>query len=615
VHATTKSTYSIDWYLLYVLFTFVLFFSTFFFSAIPALIYIPLGLAVLPISVHAFKKLREGILGTEFFLVIATAIALIGQQERAITIVLLIMLVAEYLAGLIERRTEDALESLIKLIPQQVLVKTDTGEQIVPTSQVHPGMQVIITTGGALPVDGVITTGNAEINESSLTGESAVKYKQSGDIVYAGTFVESGSITVRVEKVGESTFFGALRTQILQAEESQARVSVLADRVAAWLVPALLLFIVVTWVLTGDINLVVTLLVFGSPVELTLITPLAVLAGVVAAFRQGILVKGGRALEQLAYADTYVFDKTGTLTAGTPVVVHIESTAENYSTKDVLKIAAIAQKRSGHVLGKAIQAQAAHEHMSIPDPDEYTSLAGYGIEITYQGIKYRVGNRHFIEAPEHGGLSLEHIPMPAEYANYTILYVADVQHVLGMILISDALRPEAQQVIAYLMQAGIRVFLLSGDRKSVVKYTARLLGITYAYGELFPDNKLEIIKQLQEQGSLVAMVGDGINDAPALQQASVGIALGAMGMEPAIYAADVVLMTNNLEKIVFLQKLSKAVLKTIWNNIIFGFLVVHIVGIVFAFWGLISPVQAALLHGICDWILLVNSARLIRFKA
>lgn len=572
-----------------------------------------LALAFIPIFINAVNQLREKRIGSEIFLVFATIVAFIGNQEHAIATVLLIMLFAEYLADIIKDRTESAIKSLVKLIPTDVIVKTATSERVVPIEQVTIGMHVLVKTGRRIPVDGTIVNGSANINEAALTGESVLQQKTEGQMVYAGTFVAEGSIVVRAEKIAENTLFGKITALVLQAQASRAKIATFADTFAAILVPTLLCAIGIVWLVTRDTSLVTTLLVFGSPLELTLITPLAVLAGTAAAFKHGILVKGGLSLEFLSKVDTIVFDKTGTVTLGDPVVIGVELFNNAYSERDILQIAAIAEKRSDHVLAKAVLKKATELAIEVPDPDTYISEAGHGVEITYKGKKYFLGNAHYIQAPEHANITF--VESATESSLYSSFYLASAEEGLcARILMADEIRKDAKSTIDELRELGIQnIMLLSGDKQSITSQVGNQLGVQ-AYGGLFPDEKIAKIQQLQKAGHAVAMVGDGINDAPALKQAQVGIALGAMGMEPAIEAADIVLMTNDLQKIVFVLALAKRTLRIIKQNIIIGFLLIHAIGMTMAFLKLVSPVQAALFHAVPDLAILFNSARLINFR-
>ena len=305
-----------------------------------------------------------------------------------------------------------------------------------------------------------------------------------------------------------------------------------------------MLFCIGAWLYTRDLSVVITLLIFGSPLELALVTPLTFLAAIVAAFRRGILIKSQAALEYLAYADTIVFDKTGTLTLGSPEVVSIVSLNDRFSEDDLVLIAAIAEKRSAHSVAKAITDYAQHRSLVVPDPDSYVSFTGHGITITYDDKQYMVGNRHFMEAEEHGNMA---IPCAStQFEHMTTFYVATEGSVIGEICLADRIRPDAASTISCLKESVCdRIFLLSGDKQGVAENVGKELGITFVYGQVMPAEKLIILKKMQQEGHTVVMVGDGINDAPALKQADVGIAMGGMGMEPAIAAADIVLMSSH----------------------------------------------------------------------
>lgn len=579
------------------------------------LIYIPLVLAFIPVLIDAIQDLRNRKISTEIFLVFATIVSLVGSEQRAITLVLLIMIIAKYIEHFIEQRTDSAIESLVKLIPTDVIIEQGSRELVIPYEQLTNGMHVIVKTGNRIPADGIIIKGSGAINESFLTGESIPQEKQRSDIVYAGSFVEAGSIVFQVTGIGHTTLFGKISTMLEQAEKNRAQIAIIADKVAAIFIPTLMIFILFAWVITQDMNLIITLLVFGTPLELTLVTPIAMIAGSVAAFRSGILIKGGITLEQFSYVDTVIFDKTGTLTIGEPKVIDVGA-APGYTEQEVIALAAIIEKRSGHVLAKAILEKAREENITIPDPETYESITGHGLTITYQNKRYLLGSKHFIQAQEHGNIHISPEMLCRDHeSSHTSFYLCNQTELCGRICVTDTIRPDAQQTIQELRDSGIsKIILLSGDKQNVADAVAQSLGITTAYGEISPAQKLGIIENIQRDGHCVAMIGDGINDAPALKQANVGIAMGAMGMEPAIEAADVVLMANDLRGIIFVRKLSQKTIRLIMQNIFVGFALVHIFGIVLALFHAITPIQAAFSHALSDVFILLNSARLMNFK-
>lgn len=576
---------------------------------------VPIALAWLPMVVQAFAQLRKKQIGNEFFLVFATIIAVIGKQEHAIMIVLLIMLIAHYIELLIEKKTGQALEQLINLIPSTVILFDHGTERPIELSKVNPGMHLLVKTGGRIPVDGTIISGQASINEAALTGESMLKEKGMSDQVFAGTFIQAGSIVVQVDRVRQDTLFGKMVRLLEQADKKKARISIITEWISFLLAPALLIFIILVWLITGNFDLVITLFIFGSPLELSLVTPLTVLAASVAAFRHGILVKNGLALEHFAHIDTIIFDKTGTLTLGEPVVTQVISFDPAYRHDDILRLAGIAERRSDHVVAKAILRKAAQMNLEIPQPQSFSSLVGHGVHITFDNTDYYFGNRHFIQAPEHGNSILPATDTHAGTA-YSLFYLATGGKTIGCIAMSDSIRPDAQATITHLAKTGIKEMLVvSGDRQEIADEIGAQLGINRCYGNVFPDEKIAILDRLQKSGKTVAMVGDGINDVAALKQAHVGIAMGAMGMEPAIEAADIVLMTNELKNIYFIRLLSMKTFRIIKQNLLFGFLLLHLLGLIMTLLHWVNPIQAALLHSISDILILVNASRLIAFKA
>lgn len=603
------------WHLMYIVVVFVLYLMTMLAFLPPVFMHVSLLMAFFPISYVAVQKLRDRKIGTEFFLTIATIISLVGNQEKSMNLVLLIMLIAEYLEDLIAARTHEEIKSLINLIPKKILIKHGDTEKSVEIDEVSKGDLVIVKTGYRIPVDGVIVQGSAGINEASLTGESALQERKMSQQVFAGTFVESGSIVIKTEKVGDDTFFGKIVLLVQSTDSKKAKISLITDKIALYLVPIMLILIAATWFFTHNLGLVTTLLVFGSPLELTLITPLAILSGIMAAFRNGILVKGGLVLEKFYSTDTIIFDKTGTLTMGTPKIIKIKSFDQQYDEKKLLTIAAIAEKRSDHIWAKAILAKAQQEGIVITDPEDYKSLSGHGVEITYDNQRWFLGNRHFIESPEHGNAQSGLFEQDTKDAAYSSFYIAASGRLYGAIYIADTVREDAADTIAKLKDLGLKnIILLSGDKDSVAKNIASVLNIPQAYGEVFPDQKLLMITNLQQKNHIVAMVGDGINDAPALKCADVGIAMGAMAMEPAIEAADIVLITNNLSKIVFVYALSKEIFNVVKQNLLIGFTLIHGMGLLLTFLGYVDPFRAALFHAFSDVIILINSVKLIRFK-
>ncbi len=567
---------------------------------------------------EAIIKLSKKLIGTEFFVVIATFFALVNHEEQALMIIYLIILFVHYIELLIEDQTTSSLESLLKLAPSTALLVENGKEYEVPLTSLTIGMTVLVKTGMAVPVDGKVVSGLALVNQAALTGESMLQEKSAGLPVYATSYLESGSLYVHVEKIEEDTVFGKMTQLLMRAHQDKASIETITTRIALFFTPLILIIIAVVWFLTYDSSLVMTLLVFGSPLELSLVTPITLLSGTIAAFKQGVLIKSARALEQLASLDTLIFDKTGTLTSGKPAIIAIIPYQNTCTEKELLRLCAIGQRYSDHAFAESIIKQAEQESLVVSYPEWYESLAGHGVAFLFEGVLYHSGNRHYLESSEHCS-----VVFPQEWsalATYeqsaSILFLAAGKQVLGFLALADTVRPEAAEIVAQLKGLGVREFvMLSGDKSSVVERVAQSVGITKAYGNVFPDQKFAFLQKMQTKGHKVAMVGDGINDALALKQADVGIALGGLGIEPAIDAAAIVLMTNNVKNIPFIFALSKKIKTTIYQNLLIGFLGVHSIGfIISAVTGWITPVTAALLHGTTDILILFNSARLIWFK-
>lgn len=609
------------WYLSYVLLIIIFFLSTFFKILPDQFQLVPLTMAFAYILINAIKDILHKKFGSDLFFIIATIVALIGGERQAITIVLIILMISKYFEQIVEDRTESAIESLMGLIPTDVLVVENKQEKYIPIAQVVPGMHIIVKTGSQIPVDGIIIDGTASINEASLTGESVPKEKSSKELVFAGTFIESGSIIIEAKKIGQNTMFGKISLLLEKVNKHKAKITQFASKAAFFFTIFIIIFILIVWFITKDFSLIVTLLIFGSPLELLLATPLSMLGAIAAAYYNGILIKNGAAIETFSEVDTIVFDKTGTLTIGQPKIISITVFDTDLSKQDILKLAAIAEKRAGHVLAKAILDKAKEENIIIPDPDSYISVTGHGIEITYNKMRYLLGNRHFIEEPEHGNIPVhefEHCKdqnIQRDESPHTTFYLACGNKLCGAICAADEIRKEAKDTIEQLKKQGVsEIILLSGDKKETVQKIAKILNISKAYGEVFPEEKLKIINQLQNEHHIVAMIGDGINDAPALKHASIGIAMGAMGMEPAIEAADIVLMNNDIRKIALLHKLAKKTMLTIKQNLIFGFIIAHLIGMILGLLRILNPIQAAFFHGISDLIIIINAARIIKFR-
>lgn len=556
-----------------------------------------------------FELIREKKIGTEVFVTIATVIAMIGKEYVAGAVLMTIILIAEFIADLNTDRARASIKALIGSVPQSATVRLNDQEVTVPIVELKVGDIVLVRAGEKVPVDGVVVSGEGAVNESPITGESMPQEKAVGSSVLAGTIAESGALDIRTEKIGEDTMFSLIIALVEQAEEEQAKVQKLADKVASWLIPVVLVFLLGVYLVTHDLRKVVTLLIFTSPAELGLATPLVMIAAVARAARHGILVKGGIYLELLAKATVVVFDKTGTLTEGQPSVAAVEATDRSLDNKLLLQLAASADRRSAHPLAKAVVERARQEGLNLWEPSHFEMIRGRGVSATVEGKRVLVGNETLLHENQ-----VSVVRGTSDFMGTTV-YVAVNGVFCGRIQIVDQIRPGAKAALSRLKALGVkRSVMLTGDSTRTALQVGAELGIDDIRGDLLPEDKVKAVADLKKNGEVVVMVGDGVNDAPALATADVGIAMGARGTQAAIEAADVALMTDDLSKISLARSLARRAYRTIQENLFVGVGVVHVLGITAALLGWIGPIQAALLHLSPDILVFVNSVKLVRVK-
>jgi heavy metal translocating P-type ATPase len=393
------------------------------------------------------------------------------------------------------------------------------------------------------------------------------------------------------------------------AESQQAPIEKLTDKIASWLIPVVFLFVGAVYFFTRDVRLVIALLIFTSPAELGLATPLVTIAAIARAAREGILIKGGKYLEELAKVSTIVFDKTGTLTVGSPTVNKIDVINKDFTENELIKFAATTDRRSAHPLAKSILTYADNLKVIYREPENFEVIKGRGIKAKVDGKAVLLGNKSFMEENK-----ITNIPA-FENLTDTAIYLSTDNKLAGIFYVSDAIREGAKEMITGLRKSGVKhIVMLTGDNAETAKHVSEQIGITDFRANLLPEDKINTIKELQKDKSKVAMVGDGINDAPALVQANIGIAMGAAGTEAAMEAADIVLMQDRLDKIARARAISKRAFKTIKENIIVGVGVVHITGIILVLLRIIGPVEAAAIHLVPDTLVFINSIKLLRVK-
>lgn len=578
---------------------------------------VPLSVLLIAVAIGLYPLVRDGVLellrhrkiGTEIFVSIATLVAVSGGEYVAASVLMTIILIAELVADLNTDRARASIKALVGAAPRTALVRTPDGEQQMAVEQLTPGTIVLVRAGEKIPVDGTVAAGTAAVNESSITGESIPLDKSVGASVLAGTVVESGAIDVNTEKVGPDTMFARIVALVEQADSEAAPVQKLADRVASWLIPVVFIFLISVFVVTRDVRKIVALLIFTSPAELGLATPMVMIAAIARAARHGILVKGGLYLELLAKVDAMVFDKTGTLTYGEPRVVAVLVHDAAFSEESVLRYAAAVDRRSAHPLAKAIVSAAHERGIAVPDVEEFRTIHGRGVTALVEAREVLVGNQALMD--EHAVARSRETEMPGG----TVVHVAVNGAVAGSVYFADHTRPGAAEALRRLRATGVkRLVMLTGDNFESARRVGEELGITDVRAHLLPEDKIAAVEALRREGHVVAMVGDGVNDAPALARADVGIAMGARGTQAAIEAADIALMTDDLGKIVLARTLARRAYRTIQENLLFGVGVVHVLGITAALAGWIGPIQAALLHLGPDVLVFFNSVKLLRVR-
>jgi Cd2+/Zn2+-exporting ATPase/Cu+-exporting ATPase len=552
-----------------------------------------------PIFKEAFEALRERRMTMELSMTIALVAALTIGEAFTAAVIVLFVLIAEALEHMTVGRGRRAIRDLLDLLPRTVAVRRADGVVDVSAKAVAVGDVVVVRPGARVPVDGVVESGHSFVDQSAITGESLATEKVPGAAVFAGTINQSGALDVRTIGIGRDTTFAKIVQAVEHAHESRAPIQKTADRLAGYLVYFALGAAILTFVLTRDARSTISVIIVAGACGVAAGTPLAILGAVGRAARHGAIVKGGIYVEVLGTVDTIVLDKTGTLTLGDPQVVALHP-AEGIGAARLLEAAATAELPSEHPLGKAILRRARADGITPLDPDRFAYTPGQGIVCWRGGETIVVGNRGLLER--------EGVALPPVDSASTVLVARDGQF-LGALEVADVIRPEAAKAIEAIRRMGMRSTLLTGDALSVAREVGSRLGVDEVFASLLPEQKLERVRELQRAGKLVAMVGDGINDAPALAQANVGIAMGS-GTDVARESADVVLLGNDLLKLVETLRIARRCRGIIRQNFV-GTLVVDGLGIALAGFGFLNPLLAAFIHVSSELLFILNSTRLL----
>ena len=569
-------------------------------------------LLAIPILVHAVRHLSHGHMHMDELVALAVIAALAASDYKAAATVAFFLL----LANLIETRTalgaRASIESLVRLTPTKAHRMSAGGaEEEVDPRELRPGDVVRVRPGDNIPADGEVVSGQSSVNQAHVTGESLPVDKAVGDEVFSGTNNLAGAIDVKVTRAGEDTTLGKVKKLILAAEGTRIPIMRLIDRYAAWYTPTILMLTGTVLLFTADMDRAVTMLIVACPCALILAVPTAMVAALSCAARLGIYVKDVSNIEMAKDLSAFVFDKTGTLTTGQLSVTRMMP-APGVDGAELLAAAASAEHLSRHPVARAVVAVAEKARVAIDDPKDFQELSGRGVRAHVDGQTVLVGRRSWLE---EAGVGFEAMAGEefTEPEGLSTLYVSRDGVLLGWIGLEDRTREEARQAMNELGEMGIRQrVMVTGDRWSVARRVAREMGCTEVQAEVLPADKLELVAALKEQGHRVAVVGDGVNDAPALAAGDLSIAMGAAGSDVAINSATVVLMNNDLRRLPFLVRLSRKAIRVVHQNLLFG--VTFIIAFeVLAGLGWIRPVVGAVLHVLGATFVIFNSARIVRF--
>jgi Cd2+/Zn2+-exporting ATPase len=564
-----------------------------------------------PIIVTAIRDLRDGRLSINELVAIAVMAAFASGDYKTAGVVAFFMLMGE----IIETRTAEgaraSIESLIKLTPTKARrIKADKSEEEIPASDLAIGDIIRVRPGDNVAADGVIVSGQGSFNQATITGESLPADKKPGDEVFAGTQNLTGVLEIKVSRAGTDTTLGRVRELILAAEKTKLPIMKIVDQYMSFYTPLVLVIGALVWAFTRDLSRVIAVFVVSCPCAFILATPTAMVAALSAAARLGILIKNVADIELAAKINAFVFDKTGTLTTGQLAVSRLAPLGET-KPAELLLLAASAEKYSNHPTAKALAQLASEASVPLPEPADFTETAGRGVKAQVNGATVLVGRAQWLKDNGVAEDFLKSVDLN-ETEGWSLIFVARNGRCVGWVGLQDKTRAEAKESLAELKNSGVRrVAMISGDRQPVATRVAREIGCEEAVGECLPQNKVEFVRAIKSKGYRVAVVGDGVNDAPALAAGDIGIAMGAAGSEVAIHSATIALMNNDLRRLPFLVKLSRSTRAVINQNFMFGVFFI-IGGLSLAAFGIVGPIVAAILHNAGSLIVIFNSARLVR---
>lgn len=559
------------------------------------------GLALLAIALGGWQRFLAGLrdvagrrITVNVFVTIAIIVTIAAGEFVPAAVIILIMAIVGTLESYTLDKTRRSIRDLLDLTPPTANVRRGEAEIAVPVAELQVGDVVVVRPGERIPVDGVVTAGAAAVNQAPITGESLPVDKFAGSEVFSGTLNESGRLEIRTAKIGADTTLARIVHLVEQAQDAKAPITGIADRFTVWFLPTVLVLAIIGYFVSHEVKVAVSILLVACPCAFAIATPSAVAAGIANMARRAVLIKGGIYFEAAGKIDTLLMDKTGTLTFGRPKVMAVVS-SNGLPEDEILRLAAIAEKYSEHPLARAVIALAAERRLDVPDPDDFEVEVGMGARASHGGTLIVVGKADLlrerrIAVPEH----VDAVCSTQAELGCTAILVARDHETIGVIAIADEVKPEAVQAVAALKRLGIRhIAILTGDNPQVAQAVARQVGADAFHADLLPENKQRLIREWQDKGTTVAMIGDGINDAPSLALADVGIVMGAAGTHVAIDAADVTLMNDDLLRFVEFVQMSRKVLRRIKLNIFFS-IIYNIIGLTLAMLGHLSPVLAVI---------------------
>jgi heavy metal translocating P-type ATPase len=555
-----------------------------------------------PIFHEAYENITQRRMTMELSMAIAIVAALAIREIFTALIITLFVLVAEILEGLTVGRGRRAIQRLLDLLPSSAAIRRNGEWKDVPITEIATGDEVLARPGARIAVDGKVIGGHSFVDQGPITGESMPVEKGAGSVVYAGTINQSGALEIRVERLGRDTTFGKIIEVVERAEKSRAPIQGIADRLSGYLVYFALTAAAVTFLITHNMRSTISVVIVAGACGIAAGTPLAILGAIGRAAQDSVIIKGGLYLEKLAEIDTILLDKTGTLTYGTPEVMDIRP-ATGISTESLLEAAAIAEFQSEHPVAKAILSKASQMGIRVRHPNRFDYTPGRGIVAEIDGEEIAVGNWMHLRDESIRELDSQ------QWSSDGAVLVTRGGHLLGSIRVADLLRPEAKAAIHSLKTMGLKTILLTGDSRTVAEAVGKGLGVDEISAELLPEQKLQCVQLLLAQGKKVVMVGDGVNDAPALVQATIGVAMGS-GIDVARESADMVLIGSDLNKFVEAIRIARRCHRIIIQNFA-GTLVVDTIGVALAAFGYLSPLLAAFIHVSSEMVFILNAARLL----